>query len=60
MNWSDESEERPEWIDMVPVKRYEHFTLFHKYTPSGSGYYKCFMNTDIDKYKKGVASDNNS
>lgn len=40
---------RPAWLDMIPVKRYEHFTRFYKPTVSG-GYHECYLNTDIDRY----------
>ena len=57
LNWGMgkliENPERPRWLDMVPVKKYEHFTLFHKPTVVGNGYYECFLNFDIESFKKG-------
>lgn len=43
---------RPDWLDMIPVKRYKHFTRFMKLCPNGEVYYECFNNDDVDKEKK--------
>lgn len=38
----------PGWWNMVPVKRYEHHTLYAKKTRSGQVYFESFLNIDID------------
>ena len=47
---------RPRWLDMTPVKRYKHFTLFYKASQKGAGYYECFLNQEIDNKKKGAVT----
>lgn len=43
---------RPKWLDMIPIKRYETYTRFFKKSLNGNGYFVCFPNSEIDKYKK--------
>lgn len=43
----------PGWLSMTPVKRYEHHTLYAKKTRRGDIYFECFLNTELDQYKKG-------
>lgn len=43
----------PEWLNMVPIKRYKYFTLYAKRSRRGDIYYECFQNSEIDQYKKG-------
>ena len=49
------TEVRPAWLDMIPVKRYEHFTRFYKPTAK-DGYYECYLNYEVDREcaKRGV------
>ena len=44
--------ERPKWLDMIPVKRYESYTRFYKKSANGNGYFDCYPNSEIDSYKK--------
>lgn len=46
-----ESEERPKFLDMIPIKKYKHFTLYYKPSRNGNGYHECFLNQDIERYK---------
>ena len=50
MNVAEENE-RPRFLDMIPVKKYKHFTLFYKPSRNGDGYHECFLNQDIERYK---------
>lgn len=43
----------PGWLSMTPVKRYEHHTLYAKKTRRGDIYFECFLNTELDQYRKG-------
>lgn len=43
---------RPEWLDMIPIKRYATYTRFFKKTTNGNGYFVCYSNSEIDQYKK--------
>ena len=43
---------RPDWLDMMPVKRYRYLTRYMKLCPNGECYYECFFNSDIDGYEK--------
>ena len=52
MNVAEENE-RPRFLDMIPVKKYKRFTLYYKHLPNGNGYYECFNNQEIAKYKSG-------
>ena len=45
-------QERPKWMDMIPIKRYSTYTRFLKKTLNGNSYYVCFQNSEIDRYKK--------
>jgi len=45
-------EERPKWLDMIPIKRYETYTRFLKQSAKGNSYYVCYPNSEIDQYKK--------
>ena len=47
----DEDNSRPKWLDMIPVKKYAHFTRFFKPTGKGDGYYVCIQNSEIDVYE---------
>lgn len=50
------TETRPAWLDMIPVKRYKHYTRFFKPTAKGNGYYECYLNPEVDREctKRGV------
>lgn len=47
----DNVNNKPEWLDMIPVKKYKHFTRFFKPTGNGDGYYVCIQNSEIDVYE---------
>jgi len=46
------AEEDMSWMNMVPIKRYKHFTLFWRPAPNGKGWYECFLNRDVDKHRR--------
>ena len=47
----DEDNSRPKWLDMIPVKKYAHFTRFFNPTKNGGGYDVCIPNQEIELYE---------
>ena len=44
--------DRPKWLDMIPIKRYPTYTRFLKKSLNGNSYYVCYPDSEIDSYKK--------
>lgn len=41
------------WTKMTPVKKYKYHTLFARRNRHGDVIFECFLNTEIEMYKKG-------
>lgn len=48
---NEENVGKPDWLDMIPVKKHKHFTRFFKPTATGNGYFVCVPNYEIELYE---------
>lgn len=48
---SEEKTGKPDWLDMIPIKRYRHFTRFFRPVGNGDGYSVCIPNSEIEFYE---------